>query len=227
MDFFRYLVLAGTAAGFLSCSQTLPQDPLQSYRPLSPPEVQTLQSEPPGFTRQAPPDSSAEDPLNTKGLPQPGLTDLGRESVLQLRNSTGVFPKDYRIGSLADSLGPEQRAAREVLVRFLDSLAQDKSDLAMVHSQWRTLITSTLEIQKSNWPRSFRIGPVFLETEDTVRVTVALTGVNGRADGWIYLEKEGAAWRISDWQVDLLTIPEKKPDEVFDPEGFPLIRGFP
>ncbi|OHD11545.1 MAG: hypothetical protein A2Z96_04220 [Spirochaetes bacterium GWB1_48_6] len=212
--FLGILIIIGL---YTSCEDANPLDPTKPFTPAEPSSVQTLQAGP------IPPDISAA--MGT-AVPVTGTVELpGKESLLQLRGAVYQWPSDYRIGSLAPFLGPDEKNAKEVLEKFLKSLLDKKPDETLILKPWKVVIRETLETQRSNWPVSYRIGSFVMESETEIRVTLGFTGAAGRSDGWVYLERDENSWKISDWQVDLLNIPAKDKTQVFDPEGFPMIRG--
>jgi hypothetical protein len=239
-------LIALTAVALLACTRSPKSAPSTSTAQTPAPAVGTTSQPAPGGAPPAPqivpprpPNPAGTQPsapvvpsaAPASGQALPVRTDTSIQSLLTLNRERVVLAEDFSIGLLAGpkDLEGEERAAMTTAVSFLGSLSQGKIAKDLIASQSVSGLRDSLSysIEKGDVPTSFRIGKPKEHEGAEIAFNVRLFRQEGSAEGEIYLASQKGSWLVSDFQISLAQLEEKrvKPEEKFFPNSYRWLLG--
>ncbi len=182
----------------------------------------------PSRTAIVPPDAPAP------AASVPIQADSGANSLLALDRGRLIPPEDFEIGPLALEtnripgpaaapggatsapgtavLGADEKAALLTAGSFLSALSRGKAPRGRIVSGTAVSLSESLTyyLERGDVPSSFRLGMPKRRDDGEIAVNVRLFKADGSAEGEIYLVRENRQWLVSDFQVDLSRLREKR-----------------
>ncbi len=164
----------------------------------------------------------------------PIQADSGTNSLLALDRGRLIPPEDFEIGPLALEtkrttgaapastgapfaigtavIGADEKAALLTAGSFLFALSQGKASKGRIVSGTAVSLSESLTyyLERGDVPSSFRLGMPKRRDDGEIAVNVRLFKADGSAEGEIYLVRENRQWLVSDFQVDLSRLREKR-----------------
>lgn len=226
---FAALPLAALVGGLLLAGACTPAERVRVSERVAqsgPPPVPSPTIQPPQPDQN---DPSGPGRVSGAGVEQvnPGPAPAGaafrdKDFLLQrITPSRPVYPADRDLGPLgvrSALLSEEESAGFEAARRWAQGWTGALGpDGALIHpsfQDWHTLLWE--ESGAENWrPSEIRLGRPVREPEGGLRVDLMWRRESRRVRAWLYLDREGTDWKVSDLQIDpaefALSEPEAEP----------------
>ena len=174
--------------------------------------------------------TAARDPASAKPPALPVKPGSGLQILLTLGRDASTLPEDFKIGPLsgAKDLSGDEAAAGSAAGSFLAGLTKGKVLSEMLASTSTTALNSIKHhIAEGSVPSSFRLGRPKKLPNGEIAFNVRLFKGDGSAEGELYLVKDDRRWVVSDLQLSLPQLNEKreKGDEKFFPNSYQWLLG--
>jgi hypothetical protein len=177
----------------------------------------------------APPPSPK--PQAPASKPLPVKTDTGMNALLAVNPITRFLPEDFKLGVLAapGDLEGTENDALGAAASFLAALARGKAsaDLLSPEAAPGLLKSLSFALEQGNVPTSYRLGKPKKKGSGEIAFNVRLFSAEGAAEGEIYVSSVDDKWLVSDVQVSLVQLSEKreKPKDKFFPSSYQWLLG--
>jgi hypothetical protein len=145
---------------------------------------------------------------------------------MSLDRGKKILPEDFKIGRLGEAYGgtADENGAIAAADAFLASIVAGKVDPKLLAPESEKTVSDTISfgLQQGYAPKSFRVGAPKVRENGEITATVRLFGAEGAAEGEIYMAHVGKVWLVSDLQLSLAQLADKKekPKEKFFPSTY-------
>jgi hypothetical protein len=162
--------------------------------------------------RLIPPEDFEIGPLALETTASPRMAAvLSGTPAAQKEAGDTVEPAEDAGLSAAAVLGADERAALSAAASFLSVLSRGKAAGNLIAAAAPALSHSlSYYLERGDVPSSFRLGVPKRQENGEIAVNVRLFKTGGSSEGEIYLVREKRGWRVSDFQVDLSRMREKR-----------------
>jgi hypothetical protein len=170
-------------------------------------------------------------PAPPRPQPLPLKTGSGLQGLLTLGRNSSVLPEDSMIGLLsgAGDLTGDEAGAGAAAAEFLAGLVKGKVEAELLSASRSSAFVDSLErnLALGSVPTSFRLGKPKKLSDGELAFNVRLFKAEGSAEGEIYLEPKDKRWKVSDFQISLSQLSEKrkKDKETFIPNSYRWLLG--
>ncbi len=170
-------------------------------------------------------------PSPPKTQPLPVKSGSGLQALLTLRADSSVLPEDFRIGPLAGAkdLAGDEAAAGAAAAAFLGGLTKGRIAAEQVSPAAAFGVSDSIahRLSEGMVPSAFRLGRPVKRSGGEYAFNVRLFKDDGSAEGEIYIGQSGRKWAVTDLQVDLSRLGEKrtKPENKFFPTSYRWLLG--
>jgi hypothetical protein len=161
-----------------------------------------------------------------QGQPQPPKALASAGTLMALDRDARLLPEDFKIGPLDDGRdgSADEKTAVLAAASFLSRLAKGGVEKSLIAPDSQATLSDSLAygLQRGPAPSSWRIGTAKTHDDGEITAPVRLFGPEGTAEGEIYLVKSSQKWLVSDLQISLAQMAEKreKPKEKFFPSAY-------
>ena len=187
---------------------------------LSPPQAVA----PPSSTGARPPAPSAKQKTGAivvRPKAEGGVTALVAQGL-----EKRTLPEDFLIGALAGTSGAKSDSteAARAAEAFLASVVAGTPNKKLLATETAQGIADMIAFatEKGYVPKSYRLGSPKRHENGEVTASVRLLGPDASSEGEIYVSRSGTVWLVSDLQINLAQLAEKKdkPKERFFPSAY-------
>jgi hypothetical protein len=174
--------------------------------------------------------ADARDPAPAKTPSLPVKPGSGLQILLTLGRDASTLPEDFKIGPLsgAKDLSGDEAAAGSAAGAFLAGLTKGKVLSELLSSASTSALNSIKHhLAEGSVPSSFRLGGPKKLPNGEIAFNVRLFKGDGSAEGELYLVQDDRRWVVSDFQLSLPQLDEKreKAGEKFFPNSYQWLLG--
>jgi hypothetical protein len=174
--------------------------------------------------------TDAREPAQAKPSSLPVKSGAGLQILLTLGRDASTLPEDFKIGPLsgAKDLSGDEATAGSAAGSFLAGLVKGKVLPELLSSTSTSALNSIKHhLAEGSVPSSYRLGRPKKLPNGEIAFNVRLFKGEGSAEGELYLSKDERRWVVSDLQLSLPQLNEKreKGDEKFFPNSYQWLLG--